>query len=446
MFNKLKYLALALFIIPCTFLFVACGSKAVTLEANHIELSVSEYVYDGNAKKPEVTIVIDGKEIDQENYVVTYENNTDAGVATVVVTANPDSDEIKGSARKDFVIKPATYTEEAQVKSVSTINSLLADSNYNEVIIKKAVLSIDEDLIVPANKTLIFENPAVLMRGGNVSGDGVIKSYVDSPIYLSYAVQFSDYVFLTENISGLFGSAIVLGLPQNNIECVIDLNGHSIESGFEIGNYDDEDEVFVDYSMDLTICNSSTDEETYIGTAQSDYGIAVFANEKVTINLDNVNLLGKNYSFVTNGSNIYQDAEIFAENCSFGSNKTTIGAFLPANYNYSFENCDFVGLSAYYAKSGTHSLVGCDFTGVKETYSEPQYNSNGAYTTGSALIIDSSNGYVQTLDVTVDGGKFSSLNGYGIEVCATGDIASYSELEIIGEPDFTDCELGDSNK
>ncbi len=91
---------------------------------------------------------------------------------------------------------------------------------------------------------------------------------------------------------------------------------------------------------------------------------------------------------------------------------------MASNANYSFTNCTFNGGSGIYTKSGTYVLDNCTVTATG-TYSAPKYNGNGAEPTGSALIVDSAVGYKKTLNITVNGGSFSSVNGYGVEEVST---------------------------
>ena len=56
-------------------------------EISHYELKLlnTSYNYDGEEKRPDVVVIFDGKYLDKEDYVVTYQNNKRAGTATVVV-------------------------------------------------------------------------------------------------------------------------------------------------------------------------------------------------------------------------------------------------------------------------------------------------------------------------------------------------------------------------
>ena len=71
-------------------------------EAN---VSVSDQTYTGNALKPAVKVVLDGKTLAADkDYTVAYSNNTNAGTANVTVTGKGD---YSGKATETFKINPA---------------------------------------------------------------------------------------------------------------------------------------------------------------------------------------------------------------------------------------------------------------------------------------------------------------------------------------------------
>lgn len=65
---------------------------------------IKDLVYNGKEQKPEV-ILTDGEPsiIEESDYIITYENNENAGSAKAVITAVTDGN-YKGSVRKDFII------------------------------------------------------------------------------------------------------------------------------------------------------------------------------------------------------------------------------------------------------------------------------------------------------------------------------------------------------
>lgn len=80
------------------------------LSAASITLDKNTYTYDGNAKRPVVTVKAAGKILEKgKDYTVSYKNNTKAGTATVTVTAKPDT-EYTGARSVGFTIKKAAQT------------------------------------------------------------------------------------------------------------------------------------------------------------------------------------------------------------------------------------------------------------------------------------------------------------------------------------------------
>ena len=82
-----------------------------TLDKAEITLSEERYVYDGAAKKPAVTVTFNGNEVSADNYSVAYSDNTEAGDAKVLVTANETSKNFAGSKEKVFTIHSASLED-----------------------------------------------------------------------------------------------------------------------------------------------------------------------------------------------------------------------------------------------------------------------------------------------------------------------------------------------
>ena len=68
-----------------------------------ISLSQTSYTFDGSAKQPSVTVKIGSVTVATTNYSVTYSNNTNAGTATVTISAT-SSGNLTGSATVQFTI------------------------------------------------------------------------------------------------------------------------------------------------------------------------------------------------------------------------------------------------------------------------------------------------------------------------------------------------------
>ena len=79
-----------------------------SIEDCDIELAQTTYTYDGEAKKPGVTVSYHGTALKAgTDYTVAYEDNVDAGTATVTITG---SEEYAGSVEKTFTIEKAAQT------------------------------------------------------------------------------------------------------------------------------------------------------------------------------------------------------------------------------------------------------------------------------------------------------------------------------------------------
>ena len=75
----------------------------ISISKASVTLSTSTYAYDGKAKKPGVTVKLNGKTLKNDtDYTVSYSNNTKVGTATVKITGKGN---YTGSVSKTFKIK-----------------------------------------------------------------------------------------------------------------------------------------------------------------------------------------------------------------------------------------------------------------------------------------------------------------------------------------------------
>lgn len=71
-----------------------------------IILAEDEFIYDGSAKQPAITVKDGDNDISADEYVVTYSNNTNAGTASVTISDNADGDYQVNDGSKNFTISP----------------------------------------------------------------------------------------------------------------------------------------------------------------------------------------------------------------------------------------------------------------------------------------------------------------------------------------------------
>lgn len=94
-----------MFVFSLTFLFCACNNGKTEITTECIKLNETSFVYDGQEQKPKPQVVVKNKVLEEnKDYVLYYENNTNAGKAYVVVQALEESKLVKGQAKCEFVI------------------------------------------------------------------------------------------------------------------------------------------------------------------------------------------------------------------------------------------------------------------------------------------------------------------------------------------------------
>jgi len=455
-------LSVVLVMALCAGFFTACGSNPTDLVSNMIQLEFTSAVYSGEEIKPNVTIVVNEETIDSGEYVVVYSNNKDAGSASVKITANEDSSVIKGTVSVGFEILQA----DAVTTTLDGINAAIANDNYSGVVVSQAfTVNNQETLTVPEGFTVNFGDNILTNNGnivnngtivqnknilgsGTIENNGEIRAEVAAFPDLKNSFTYANYVKVVADIGA--GSTVAenkldICASAKYKEITIDLNGHTVNRQFRF------DSIYGPKTIEVV---NTSDSQAVINTrgllelpAIFLKGDATNTNRTFTVKLSNIKVIGDDIgndgskwaAISTNGKFKGEYYNVVAKDCIFDSGDTA-GAYLPAGYNYKFENCTFTGNTGYYAKSGKHKLVNCTINGTKNVYSAPKYNGDGADETGSALVLDSAENYNEPLEVMVDGGTFISSNGYAIEEYATSKTGTpnfYSSLEIKGSPKYT---------
>lgn len=120
--SKPRHLLIAVCMVAIVCLFPAQAfaygwyDDSVDISKGTIRLSQSSFEYTGAPLEPAVTVTVDGETLDDWDYDVVYSNNTNAGTATVTVTA--DSYYYTGTLKKTFTISPkkvkSCFIEHAQ--------------------------------------------------------------------------------------------------------------------------------------------------------------------------------------------------------------------------------------------------------------------------------------------------------------------------------------------
>lgn len=268
-------------------------------------------------------------------------------------------------------------------------------------------------------------------------------SYVVNEDELRYAINIGKKNIVLKADIKLANTILI-----NEGEYVIDLNGYILSSATDYNTdaiiriEDDIDDV--NENINVTIKNG------YVGNFVRDdvlvnvlktntasgniarQGIAVNGSRNTIVNIENVKAAGYETGFATNGLDSFVNATINVVDSEFISSmedpKDGAGAYLASYAIYNFNRVKFVGASGLYAKSGELNLVNCTVTATGDKV-DPKYGGNGYWPTGSALVVDSAFGYVKPLNVTINGGAYTSANSYSVQQISTAPVGSSVEVQ-----------------
>ena len=269
----------------------------------------------------------------------------------------------------------------------------------------------------------------------------------DGDSFIAAIDQGKEYIRIMENIT--VSDTVLI----NDGSYVIDLNGHIISSGVNylegaIIKVQDNDDG-VDAEINVTIKNGyignyvlNEENIELLKTSSpsgnvSKNGIAVHGGVKTVVNIENLNIAGYEVGLITSDLEAFSGATINIINSyvysTTNDSKDGIGAYLADYATYIVENTKFEGATGMYAKSGEITLINCEVVATGDK-AEPVHSNNGALPTGSALVLDSSYGYVNPLNVTIDGGTYTSANNYAIEEIASApdDVEAVDYTTITG--------------
>ncbi len=330
-----------------------------------------------------------------------------------------------------------------QVTTFEELKGALANANNKDIVVVSNMeipsgekLEIASDVIVTIKQDVTLTNAGTitnngtLMVQGKLSGEGVVNNSgtyslaVRTRAELLNAFEVANEIVLYENIAGYTDGAYNGDITVKSVlrayDFVLDLNGHNIEEELNLCTYGlvNKTNVYFEYGIKATVKDSKKTGSIGSKTDKDGcyYGLMANGKDNLDITVQDVKLYGYYGGFYTNGS--CEGAKFTFQNVVMEGGEENLGVYLASNANYSFTNCTFNGGSGIYTKSGTYVLDNCTVTATG-TYSAPKYNGNGAEPTGSALIVDSAVGYKKTLNITVNGGSFSSVNGYGVEEVST---------------------------
>ena len=136
-----------------------------------ITLAYQQTVYDGKEKTPEVVVKNDNGVVSKDNYTVSYANNTNAGEATVTITAKKGDVCITGEAEKMFSISK----KKQSVSAVCTVERIHVNTEA-EVLVENGIGQVlltteDEELVEIQNSHITGKKAGLALINVSVSGD-----------------------------------------------------------------------------------------------------------------------------------------------------------------------------------------------------------------------------------------------------------------------------------
>lgn len=150
-----------------------------------------------------------------------------------------------------------------------------------------------------------------------------------------------------------------------------------------------------------------------IGGTYNNYGVVVNLAGKVIVPAEESHVPG--HGIYINGQNKNIEGNVPIINLNGASIKSTGTGIYAAGYaKWNLNNSEITAPDALSIKAGTFVIDGGKYTSTG-TFADPSEDtSNGSVETGAALSMTSNNGYAHKINVTVEGGKFISSNGYAV--------------------------------
>ena len=387
-----------------------------------LSLSYENVTYDGEEKTPELVVKEGEETLDASAFEVSYENNTDAGEATVTVAVNNLLDEnFAGETTLRFTIDRAVCPIEQDALDNGFFETYPA-KNYKKYVLERNV-ELSENVTVPENVVFDVQNKNLVTKPGSVQY--VLTLGENSKLLVSVATLASlqRYMFVADEITLIAN----INAPDETLSFNFTDNMTSDEfAGF------DPYSVCVDFNgfsysgaisvytntrnqVDFTLKNSSETKST-LGTAGGKYAVVQSAQSEINNDV-NINMYGlKAYGLsLTGGGDKYFTMN--AENCDFEQSGTK-NALRLDKYRHiyrtkmNFTNCSFLAEdTAAYIKGGEDTFINCSFRSTG-AYNERNHTGNGVtvHQTGSS---NGQDAYV--FNASFVGCSFTSANGYGVE-------------------------------
>ena len=161
--------------------------EAVALSKASIKLTKTSYGYNGKAKKPGVTVKVDGVKVDPSEYTVSYSDNKNAGTGKVTIIANDDSEVIKGSKTMTITIaKASNKVTASNVTKSYKVKTLKAKKATFKLSAKAKAGKISYKKVSSGKKITVSKNGTVTVAKGLKKGTYKVKVKVTAASSTNY--------------------------------------------------------------------------------------------------------------------------------------------------------------------------------------------------------------------------------------------------------------------
>lgn len=439
---------------------------------DNVTLAYGTVDYSGEAKEPVVTITDGTNTLLTSDYDVVYENNTNAGQATVRVSVKSDdifNPYYFGSVVKNFTIERiAMIIDSTTLPSGNLTTEFFTDyssENYESYTLGRDVtlwgtVELPDGVLFDVGSYTIGFNGNRLKLGENTELYVTVSNIADFKKYRYAATKITlnadigeelvyDSSTKTYNENGRIAYDYDKTTDYNgtyfaNIDAYnvfIDLNGHSFPGQIFIKHS-------AGYEVNIEIVNSSDVQSTlgtnngYFAIEQGWYNGDSSAKLNLTLNGNNKLLVyGLSWAGLANGISTVE-----ATGCSFrvkeevlnrNGNKIYMRAIdmgssshaqRPDKLQCSFTNCTFRGYTGVRVGCGAYEFTDCTITSTGTHY----FSGSGYdYVRGDAMIlwqsVGSSSG-AKTLVVNMSNCRLNSTSGYGIVL-----LIGSSKTQVVGE-------------
>ena len=301
--------------------------------------NIQNQTYNGQEWTPEPSVRVNGtwpRLVKDQDYTLSYENNIDAGTATVTVTAKPESENYSGSASKTFTIRKKavtvtassqqfTYTGEAQSWTEYDVDGLVGSDAISAVVTGSITLPSESPVV---NELTSYEfttgkpgNYSVTTNNGQLTMVHASRAITITAASQNWTYDGQTHVNPTVSVTNgqLFPGDELVAEATGSVTNVEDSqnDNNPIAAGYKIMHGDEDvTENYVISTVDGTLNVTQRTIRVYGITAESK---CYDGKMSVVLNYDHVTFYG-----MAPGDNLTVTASGKFENPDAGMNKRVL--------------------------------------------------------------------------------------------------------------------------